>query len=65
MLAAKGPAPGTVGFAPQGEGELKVKQGASIRGLALLGLAGLVIAGIWIYLLFFVIPPVFNGAPTP
>jgi hypothetical protein len=45
--------------------ELNVKQRGSIKGSALLGLAALVIAGIWIYLLFFVIPPVFNGTPAP
>ncbi len=34
----------------------------SITGPALFGMAALVITSIWIYLLFFVIPPVFNGS---
>ena len=37
----------------------------SITGPALFGMAALVITSVWIYLLFFVIPPVFNGTPAP
>lgn len=36
-----------------------------MKGPALFGMAAVIIASIWIYLLFFVIPPVFNGAPAP
>lgn len=39
--------------------------GMSVKGPALFGLAALAIAGFWIYLLFFVIAPVFGGAPAP
>ena len=37
----------------------------SVGGPALFGMAAVIIASIWIYLLFFVIPPVFNGTPAP
>ena len=45
--------------------EVQQKQGVSITGPALLGIAAVVIASIWIYLLFFVIQPMFNGTPAP
>ena len=37
----------------------------SVGGPALFGMAAVIITSIWIYLLFFVIPPVFNGTPGP
>jgi hypothetical protein len=37
----------------------------SIKGPALFGMAAVLITSVWIYLLFFVIPPVFNGTPPP
>jgi len=45
--------------------EVQQKQGVSITGPALLGIAAVVIASIWIYLLFFVIAPAFNPPPAP
>jgi len=37
----------------------------SVTGPALFGLGALGIASAWIYLFFFVIAPLFAGAPTP
>jgi hypothetical protein len=37
----------------------------SVKGPALFGMAAVIITSIWIYLLFFVIPPVFNGTSAP
>jgi hypothetical protein len=42
-----------------------IRNGNSIAGPALFGLAAVAIAGIWIYLLFAVIPALFNIAPAP
>jgi hypothetical protein len=41
------------------------RNGVSIKGPALLGLTAVAIAGVWIYLLFAVIPAVFNVTPAP
>jgi len=49
---------------PAAEWRVEVNR-ISVTGPALFGMAAVVIASIWIYLLFFVIPPVFNGTPGP
>jgi len=40
-----------------------VGKGFSVKGPALFGMAAVLVAAMWIYLLFFVIPPIFNGTP--